>query len=134
MRSASKGFPDDEMSGILSNDTMYNFSNEFNLIGKESILHAPECLLKKTQYEIIHKFIQLIFITLLSFERPLTSQNAKFVFPDNQQYIAKPRFIELILDELRYCLFAVSLDIFGRSFSNFNYLSDRLYVPKKQRM
>lgn len=48
MGSASKGFPDDEMSEILSNGNMYNFSNEFNLIGKESRLNAPECLLKKT--------------------------------------------------------------------------------------
>ena len=45
--SASKGFADNERSESSVNGTLYNFSTEFNLIGKENIRNVPDCFLKR---------------------------------------------------------------------------------------
>ena len=47
----------------------------------------------------------------------------------NQQRIVRLTFIDFNPDDLRYYLFAVSFDVCGGSFNNFDDLSDRLYVP-----
>ena len=44
--SESKDFREDEMSEILSNGTVYDFSVDYRAIAKRDVLNIHECLIK----------------------------------------------------------------------------------------
>ena len=62
---------------------------------------------------MILRFIELVFVKVLSFGIPLVTQNLKYVSLSNEQHLVRPALINLNPNELCYYPFTVNLDIFS---------------------
>ena len=68
---------------------------------------------------------KLIFAEILTFGRPLLTQNVKFISLVNDICIAKPTLINLIPDELGYYPSFISSDRYHGSCNNLDEVSGR---------
>ena len=79
------------------------------------MFHIRDCFIKN-QYEMILK-VKSAFIAILTFGRPLVTENVKYISFNNGAWLGRHRFINLNPFELCCYQFMVNLYTFNRSFN-----------------
>ena len=83
---------------------------------------------QKAWCKITFKLIKQVFITILSFTRPLAT---KHVFLNSEKCLIGSTVVDLNPDEVNYHTFMISLDFCNRSCNVFDDLSTKICVPSE---